>query len=135
LLDLATDDDAYWSFLASEDLFPLFPTPEGGRLEAVTDEAESPLSDLDQTVTLGNLYLEQGHLEEAATIFNRVIEVDPENREALEGLGRIRKDPAAELRAGDLLGEGDLSEANTAERKRKLLESYRKRLKGKGEGA
>ena len=48
--------------------------------------AGSPLA----TPTLGELYLAQGHRREAAEIFQRVLEADPKNQRAREGLERIR---------------------------------------------
>ena len=42
------------------------------------------------TVTLGELYLAQGHRREAAEIFERVLRADPANRRAREGLEGLR---------------------------------------------
>ena len=42
------------------------------------------------TVTLGELYLAQGHRREAAEIFERVLRADPANRRAREGLESLR---------------------------------------------
>jgi predicted Zn-dependent protease len=40
------------------------------------------------TVTLGNLYLLQGHRAEAERIFRRILRTDPDNRAARQGLAR-----------------------------------------------
>ena len=42
------------------------------------------------TVTLGELYLAQGHRREAAEIFERVLRADPANRRARDGLEGLR---------------------------------------------
>ena len=42
------------------------------------------------TVTLGELYLAQGHRREAAEIFEQVLRADPGNRRAREGLESLR---------------------------------------------
>ncbi|HEX3127210.1 MAG TPA: tetratricopeptide repeat protein [Thermoanaerobaculia bacterium] len=54
------------------------PEPEPGR-------AQEPST----TATLGELYLRQGHLDEAERIFREVLERDPYNAAAQAGLGRI----------------------------------------------
>ena len=40
------------------------------------------------TVTLGNLYLLQGHRAEAERIFRRILRTDPDNRAARQALAR-----------------------------------------------
>lgn len=47
------------------------------------------------TVTLGELYLRQGHREEARDIFDEVLRRDPGNRPAREGLARLEERQAA----------------------------------------
>ena len=42
------------------------------------------------TVTLGELYLAQGHRREAAEIFEQILRADPGNRRAREGLESLR---------------------------------------------
>ena len=42
------------------------------------------------TVTLGELYLAQGHRREAAEIFEQILRADPGNRRAREGLEGLR---------------------------------------------
>ncbi len=43
------------------------------------------------TVTLGELYLAQGHRREAAEIFEQILRGDPGNRRAREGLEGLRR--------------------------------------------
>ena len=52
------------------------------------------------TVTLGELYLAQGHRREAAEIFEQVLRADPGNHRAREGLESLRgkSRPAAAAR-------------------------------------
>lgn len=53
---------------------------------AVTGAAVEPAA----TVTLGRLYLEQGHIDEAARIFREVLSKVPDNGSAREGLARTQ---------------------------------------------
>ena len=55
------------------------------------------------TVTIGELYLDQGHRSEAIAIFRRVLSAEPDNlraREALERLGALP--PRATIRAREV---------------------------------
>ncbi len=64
------------------------PEPEPEPVRAVEPSA---------TATLGELYLRQGHLDEAERIFQEVLEREPGNAAATSGLGRIeeaRRPPA-----------------------------------------
>jgi hypothetical protein len=80
------------------------------------------------TVTLGRLYLDQGHRLEAETVFRTVLEAQPGNAEALAGL-REATGGHRELRAGDLVDQDVLDASTSLERKRLVLESYRHRLR------
>jgi tetratricopeptide (TPR) repeat protein len=76
---------------------PVVPEPEAG------DEAVA-------TVALGGLYLKQGHIDEAARIFRKVLERDPGNHAALAGLNLARKPKQGErLTAMDLLADRSLT--------------------------
>ncbi len=83
------------------------------------------------TATLGELYLKQGHRQEAKEIFRRVLEQDPGNRTALESLARLegRSKP---LSAADLLAvrtaSGRIPEGLTA-KKVLVLGNYSKHLR------
>lgn len=71
---------------------------EGGNGAAATAAADleaAAESGEDATVTLGQLYMAQGHDEEAARIFRRVLERDPENRISREALGRLEAQSVA----------------------------------------
>lgn len=121
--------------------------PEVVDLPAVEAVAE-PVA----TATLGHLYLRQGHLAEAETIFHEVLDREPDNGAAAAGLAEIRllREPpvppvavaaenlpgpeptdgpltAATLLAGfDATGAGDTPLA----KKQYLLRGYLARLKG-----
>ena len=49
----------------------------------------------DVTVTLGRLYLQQGHREDAALIFEQLLQQDPDNAEARRGLALARRGDAS----------------------------------------
>lgn len=84
------------------------------------------------TVTLGNLYLQQGHREDAIASYRAVLEADPDNSDAAAGLARA-EGAAGGLRAGDLLARlppGRTPEGLTA-KKIAMLESYRDIMKAR----
>jgi predicted Zn-dependent protease len=57
--------------------------------QSATSPAEAPTgNDELVTVTLGNLYLLQGHRAEAERIFRRILRDDPDNGAARQGLAR-----------------------------------------------
>lgn len=107
------------------------PTPSPAPLPTEGEDEGRP------TVTLGLLYLRQGHTREAEEIFRAVLEKDPENTEALRHLEAIGEQLRAELAeprrltASDLLEgwEGEGPEAGTTQRKRHVLERYRDLLR------
>ena len=79
------------------------------------------------TATLGDLYLRQGHLEEAEEIFREVLHREPASAAAQEGLARIdrRRRP---LDAAELLAGID-PQASPPARKAHVLQSYLTRLR------
>jgi len=86
------------------------------------------------TVTLGRLYLRQGHLEEAEESFREVLERNPDNAQALQGLEEIAALRRPEIEVEELLegyeparhGEG------LTARKRYAMRQYLERLRGGG---
>lgn len=96
--------------------------------------AQEPTEEGRPTVTLGRLYLRQGHHREAGEIFREVLEREPDNEEARRGLDEVAAREAPELGAHELLEGFDPTahgEGLTA-RKRYALERYRERIRGSG---
>lgn len=90
------------------------------------DEAPRP------TVTLGRLYLRQGHAEEAEGIFRAVLDRDPGNEEARRHLDELARTPAPAVGAAELLKGYDAGERDgLTRRKRYVLERYLDRLRGR----
>ncbi len=88
------------------------------------------------TVTLGEIYLRQGHLGEARRIFEEVLLREPDSAAAREGLARVaeRRREKRPLEVRDLMAGyepgHDGGEAEVRSRKAYLLTSYLKRLRG-----
>lgn len=101
-------------------------TEEGTATEARPEAAGEP------TVTLGQLYLRQGHLEEAEGMFRAVLDRDPDNEDARRHLEELARAPAPALGAAELLEGYSAGERDgLTERKRHVLESYLDRLRGR----
>jgi tetratricopeptide (TPR) repeat protein len=81
------------------------------------------------TVTLGQLYLEQGHAAKARRIFAAVLGTEPADAAAREGLARAERELAAlgsqPLTAADLLEDADREEPA----RRALLLAYLRRIR------
>jgi tetratricopeptide (TPR) repeat protein len=154
----------YLAALSAEGLFDLGPAPAvepavaperpPGALFDLEPEGAAPAPDLSAllepppapvegraTVTLGRLYLRQGHRGEAEEIFREVLAREPENAEArrhLDELEARREEPppvrpplaASELLAGFAGGAGG---GGPLERKRQVLERYLDRIRGGAE--
>jgi tetratricopeptide (TPR) repeat protein len=83
------------------------------------------------TATLGDLYLRQGHLEEAERIFHEVLEREPGNSAARAGLGTIAEarrpvPPVSPIPVEQPATSGELVDA------RHLLDGFRPGLSGSG---
>jgi len=82
------------------------------------------------TVTLGELYLRQGHLAEAKRIFDEVALREPGNAAAREALARLEPGAGGRpLDAGQLLAGLNDPQAPPTVRKAYLLQSYLARLR------
>ena len=138
-----------------EDLAPLPPpvlTPEEPAADLWADDDITPLPELPEpeieepepepvsSVTLGELYLRQGHAEEAEQIFREVLEREPGNGAALAGLDRVEESrrtepvraeapPPRHLDAGALLA-GFHGQGGMTARKVFLLNRYLDRIRG-----
>jgi|GEM_PF-6644177 len=80
------------------------------------------------TVTLGRLYLAQGHAKRAEDVFVRVLEREPNNAEARAGLAEARSDGDRRLTAAMLLGEQSDS-LGSRDKKKALLTRYLDRIR------
>jgi len=100
--------------------------PDG---EVAASEPPAPTA----TVTLAELYLRQGHTEEAARLFGEIVQREPGNAAAREGLARLtgaRQAPRPErLDAGQLLAGLNDPQASPTARRAYLLQSYLARLR------
>lgn len=87
------------------------------------------------TATLGELYREQGHEEDAARIFRDVLDQEPENRLAQDGLAALGGEPSGEAAAGATPGFG-AGAVPMSDRQRRiaLLRDYLERIQ-RGRGA
>ncbi len=146
--------ERYWSLLGAEGIFPLQEAvpqaveaaAEASPVEAIAveDEVEEraapsvweaePESAVVEppptpaTVTLAELYFEQGHLVEAEQAFEDVLARDPENAVAQRRLSEIRSKGASGLTAEELLADVD-PQVGVRQRKIRLLKSYLGRIR------
>ena len=105
-------------------------TPEISEiLETAKPLAAAVLPAPPPTATLGKLYLDQGHTEEAREIFERVLERDPQNAEARAELEGGKENRELEARA--LLTGFDPSSRGLSSKKSYVLERYLDRLRGR----
>lgn len=86
--------------------------------EAAAEEGEEEPA----TATLGQLYLRQGHFSEAERIFRRVLDREPENRAAREGLASLPGGAAAA--SGDEAADPAAVAGELVVRKLELLRRY-----------
>jgi thioredoxin-like negative regulator of GroEL len=98
--------------------------------EAAASEPPAPPA---ATVTLADLYLRQGHTEEAARMLGEIVEREPGNAAAREGLARLAGGPRpsrpARLDAAQLLAGLNDPQASPTVRRTFLLQSYLARLR------
>ncbi len=105
-------------------------------LEEATAEPEStseldepvPSQEIGATATLGKLYLDQGHLEDAVQTFEEVLSREPDRLDAQEGLAEARRRLGETLAAEEVL-EGEDDTGNARDRKVRVLREYLDRLR------
>ncbi|MEA2563324.1 MAG: hypothetical protein QOH06_4828 [Acidobacteriota bacterium] len=119
-----------------EDLAPIpapAPPPEETAEDLWADEPVQPAQPV-ATATLGEIYLRQGHADEAERIFREVLEREPGNGAALAGLEQIeetrRVPQSVALDAGRLLAGFRPGGGGTTARKIFLLNRYLDRIRG-----
>jgi tetratricopeptide (TPR) repeat protein len=104
----------------------------------VSEPEPAPAAGPVATATLGELYLRQGHLSEATRIFREVLEREPENTAARQGLALLaaRQQERRPLEIRELLaGYEPGPEGGAAERKARkafLLTRYLERIRRGG---
>jgi tetratricopeptide (TPR) repeat protein len=114
------DSEAYWNALGAEGIFPVSGRP-------------SPVQAPGATVTLANLYLQQGHLEDAEKAFREGLDRQPANRGALAGLAEIRQqrqEISEDVAASAVTAAPEAVEATS--RKIEILQDYLRRIRGAG---
>jgi tetratricopeptide (TPR) repeat protein len=111
-------DGEYWRRIAAEGIFPLAADAAPTEPAPSTEEA---------TVTMGELYLKQGHLPEAASTFSEVLEREPGNRAAREGLEEVELQQAPPVTQPPPVAES--GEVESKERKARALKNYLRRLR------
>jgi Tfp pilus assembly protein PilF len=84
------------------------------------------------SATLGEIYLRQGHVEKAAEIFRRVLDHEPGNPAALQGLERIAG--VAPLTAERLLAGQEPEVRGITARKIMMLQRYLERIRSRAGG-
>ncbi|HEX2252232.1 MAG TPA: tetratricopeptide repeat protein [Thermoanaerobaculia bacterium] len=110
---------------------PALPEPAADE-PAATEPAPPPAEPAESgeaTVTLGRLYLEQGHPHRAREIFSAVLDREPDNAAAYEGLARAAATEPTPVTAQELLQDADPDQpVRTA-----LLHAYLARIRrGRG---
>lgn len=133
------DPEAAWQAVGTEGVFPVFravavaaEVRAEAPVEVATEPEEVEESEIPgATVTLANLYLQQGHLDDAESAFREVLDRDPSNGEAHSGLETVDR-----LRSESLVGEedstGSLSEeleGDPTGRKIEALNEYLRRIR------
>jgi tetratricopeptide (TPR) repeat protein len=119
---------------AAQEPTPAEPVAEPLAWEPPSPPAPEPAPE-PATVTLGELYLRQGHLEEARRIFDEVLRRDPANRPAREGMARLEERQAGTAEAPEAVAAAPYRAVLRAEpgsprtRKISLLTDYLERLR------
>ena len=97
-----------------------------------TSELNEPVpgQEIGATATLGRLYLDQGHLEDAVQTFEEVLSREPNRLEAQQGLVEARRRLGETLAAEEVLeGEAEDDTGNARDRKVRVLREYLDRLR------
>ena len=126
--------DRYLSGLAAEGIFQLGappppPVPEPVIAPPAAPPARTPAAEAVATVTLGELYLSQGHREEAERIFQEVLRRDPAHPAALAGLAKLFPAAPEPPQEAPVAATVQLSGSEASRMKRaRLLRAYLQRI-------
>jgi hypothetical protein len=116
----------------AEDIFDLDLAPEPEPFSEPAPPPATPAAEVPEaaaTVTLGDLYLRQGHVGEAEQIFQEVLRREPANAAAREALAQVassREEPATASAASDAPAAAP---GDRRARKVQLLTSYLQRIR------
>jgi cytochrome c-type biogenesis protein CcmH/NrfG len=107
---------------------------EQGEPEAIAESLESdevaPGRQVGATATLAKLYLDQGHLEDAAQAFEEVLAREPGHLDAMQGLAEARHRLGETLAVEEFLEvEAEDDTGNSRDRKIRVLREYLDRLR------
>ena len=131
--DLWSDLDmgTYWEAFGAEGIFPVIGRAPVVR-RGVSPEESADLEAPETTVTLANLYLQQGHLEDAETAFREVLQGQPTSTEALAGLQEIERQRREALAAEAPVASEEAADSGdeTTSRKIENLRGYLRRIRG-----
>ncbi|HVS65379.1 MAG TPA: tetratricopeptide repeat protein [Thermoanaerobaculia bacterium] len=92
--------------------------------------ARSSRSQGPATPTLAYLYLEQGHATEAEALYGTILEREPENEAAREGLAEVER-VRADLSAAALIGDFEPERGGLTAKQVYVLQRYLARLRGR----
>ena len=134
--DLLSDVDsvAYWQAFGAEGIFPVSGKPplvhRPMTVAPAADTQAAPVT----TVTLANLYLQQGHLDDAEKAFGEILEQQPANGDALAGMSEIQRRRSETLAAAELPEATEIPEAADDATSRKIdsLRNYLRRIRAGG---
>ena len=127
------DSAAYWQAFGAEGIFPV-----SGKHSppARQDTAEIQVAQEEEvagaTVTLANLYLQQGHLEDAEMAFGEVLSREPANPEALAGMEEIGLQRSESLAAIEIPAAAAPAVDDSASRKIEVLRDYLRQIRTTG---
>jgi tetratricopeptide (TPR) repeat protein len=122
------DSEQYWQAIAAEGIFPVARTLR----MAVPSPGPAPIPEdypvPGTTVTLAQLYLQQGHLDDAEEAFREVLSREPGNIEAAAGLEEVNSQRAEGIAGEPEPGRQPGADDSTA-RKIEALNDYLQRIR------
>lgn len=125
------DSDSYWQAFGAEGIFPTAGHPPALQRRAAVKAAAPPEAQ-ETTVTLANLYLQQGHLEDAERAFREILDREPGNSEASAGVREVERQRLEAMPAegsASATTEPPSGEGNTSQ-KIENLRGYLRRIRG-----
>lgn len=130
----AVGDTAYWQAVGAEGIFPVIAelsrAIETARSSTIAIAVEAPAPAGGATVTLANLYLQQGHLDDAEQAYREVLDREPDNQDAVAGLEDILQ-RRSRATAGEEMPSFEIGAVATdpTARKISMLREYLERIR------